>query len=232
MSAEEAETPTPDSEATASAAETEFEAPELAPRRGHESRFDDLPAGLAGNVKAKAVAAITDRAAPEAFTHSAVTRLDVADAAGAERTQTIRLETAAHAAATNAHLNLVRDQIVAAVTHRQGDRLEIRLDPPELGKVMIGFERDGADIVRAVVTADSPNTLDLMRRNADVFQRALEAQGFANLDLHFTDRGPREHANARAGEHAQSFVLNDDIEFPAAGAPGRYVADGRLDRRF
>ncbi len=186
------------------------------------------------NTSGNAVAAITEFASPEALAHSALTRDEAVGAAEFERVAATRTEAAAHAAERNAHLAPVRDQIIAAVTARPGDsRLEVRLDPPELGRVMIGFERDGTDIVRAVVTADSPETLDLMRRNADVFQRALEQQGFSNLDLHFADKGAREQSEEGAGETQRFFSLTEeDAVIAAASSQQQGLVDGRLDRRL
>ncbi|GJL92826.1 flagellar hook-length control protein FliK [Hyphococcus sp.] len=176
--------------------------------------------------------AIAEHAAPEALIHSAVTRDEVA-ALDADRFAASRLEMVTHAADRNAHLNPVRDQIVAAVASRHGDsKLEIRLDPPELGKVLIGFERDGTDIVRAVVSADSPQTLDLMRRHADVFQRALEAQGFENLDLHFADKGPGENGGDLADQSFKNFRLADETGQADDASSAPHLVDGRLDRRL
>ena len=211
---------------------------EFSPREG-ELRFDSLPArsgiktsAVNPNLTPPGASAIVDHAAPEALIHSALTREEAA-ILDADRMTTQRLELATHAADRNMHLNPVRDQIAAAVAARHNDgKLEIRLDPPELGRVMIGFERDGADIVRAVVTADSPETLDLMRRNADVFQRALEAQGFENLDLQFADRGPREDAEQDGEEAFKSLQLSEEGGASGLTPPAMLVADGRLDRRL
>ncbi|WP_428408210.1 flagellar hook-length control protein FliK [Hyphococcus sp.] len=210
-----------------------------------ETRADDLfsraPQNMSwkttsgpANASANAVAALTEHASPDALAHSAVTRDEAAGATEIERVVTARTEAAVHAAERNAHLAPMRDQIIAAVAARPGDsRLEIRLDPPELGRVMIGFEKDGTDIVRAVVTADSPDTLDLMRRNADVFQRALEQQGFSNLDLHFADKGAREHSGESAGETPRLFSLAEDGAVTAAASSQHQgLVNGRLDRRL
>ncbi len=187
-----------------------------------------------GNLKAhnNGATVIADNAAPEALIHSALTR--EGEPGGFDRMASSRFETTSQAVERNVHLNPVRDQIVAAVASRPGEaKLEIRLDPPELGRVLIGFERDGADIVRAVVTADSPDTLDLMRRNADVFQRALEQQGFSNLDLQFADRGAREDAQENPSDNARLFALADEETGATALAEqGPRVALGRLDRRL
>lgn len=187
--------------------------------------------GLAANPHANAAAAIAEHAAPEALSHSAVTR----DEGGPEfdRLASTRLETVSTASDRPAHLNPVRDQIVAAVASRHGDnRLEVRLDPPELGRVTIHFDRDGAEMVRAVISADTPDTLDLMRRHADVFQRALEDQGFAGLDLHFTDHGPQEDMGDGAQDQLHHFRLAEEETAEITAGPSSQVALGRLDRRL
>ena len=151
-----------------------------------------------------------------------------------ERATNSKLETVSVTTDKSVHVNPMRDQIVAAVSNRQGDgRLEIRLDPPELGKLMIGFEGDSPDnIVRAVISADSPETLDLLRRNADVFQRALAEQGMGTLDLEFRQGGQQ---NSSGEEPSQSFLsLNVGDQNSAADqdASPMLTALGRLDRRL
>lgn len=68
-----------------------------------------------------------------------------------------------------------------------GDRIEVRLDPPELGRVSIDMAVDG-NRVSAVVSADRPETLDLLRRHVDMLQRELGASGFGGADIGFADR--------------------------------------------
>lgn len=205
------------------------------------SRYDGLelrstpvkPAGLAVSSPIATQAAVFEQAALETFTYANVAR--EVEAIDAERLSIVKAESAAGPADRSTLVNPVRDQIVAAVVARNGDnRLEIRLDPPELGRVTIGFEGDGADIVRAVVSTDTPETLDLMRRHADVFQRALEAQGFANLDLQFAEHSQRDEAEDQLVETSVQ-QLGDSTEEtgPAQGeGPVQHVILGRLDRRL
>lgn len=199
----------------------------LLPNRGVKA--PSLPAGAQAN----AAAALAEQASPQGLEHSALTR----EQGGVEfdRLASSRFDTVSAAAGDrNLHLHAVRDQVAAAVTARQGDgKLEIRLDPPELGRVTIGFESDGADIVRAVISADTPETLDLMRRHADVFQRALEDQGLEGLDLQFADHGPQENPGEETGDKTYGFGLTEE-EAPAllAAAAAPQAALGRLDRRL
>lgn len=158
------------------------------------------------------------------------------EAPAVERSAVTRAETVPTDKAA-VSFNPVRDQIVAAVVARNGEgRLEVRLDPPELGRVTINFEGDGAELVRAVISADTPETLDLMRRNADAFQRALAEQGFEGLDLQFAERGA-ENARQDEAEKGRAFAFGKDGEAPGqlrddSEPAARYVEIGRLDRRL
>ncbi|WP_411815930.1 flagellar hook-length control protein FliK [Hyphococcus sp. DH-69] len=131
-------------------------------------------------------------------------------------------------------INPMRDQIVAAVSNRQGEgRLEVRLDPPELGKLLIGFEGDGPDnIVRAVISADSPETLDLLRRNADVFQRALEEQGMGTLDLEFRQDSQQESDKPSSIESSDHMSLAEADDVEGQNPVGVMIETGRVDRRL
>ncbi|MEX6634703.1 flagellar hook-length control protein FliK [Hyphococcus lacteus] len=151
-----------------------------------------------------------------------------------ERTTHSKLETVSVTTDKSAHVNPMRDQIVAAVSNRQGDsRLEVRLDPPELGKLMIGFEGDSPDnIVRAVISADSPETLDLLRRNADVFQRALAEQGMGTLDLEFRQGGQQNSSGEEAPQSLLSLNAGEKNGAADQDVSPMLTALGRLDRRL
>lgn len=55
--------------------------------------------------------------------------------------------------------------------------LEIRLDPPELGRVNVRLDVGADSRVMAVVAADNPATLSDLMRNARELERALESAG-------------------------------------------------------
>jgi hypothetical protein len=81
-------------------------------------------------------------------------------------------------------------QIAVAVASASEHRVEIRLDPPELGRVQIHLTPvDGG--VQAVVLADRPETQDLLRRHAHALTQELGDAGFGNVSLDF-----------HAGQHA------------------------------
>jgi len=125
-------------------------------------------------------------------------------------------------------------QVITAIADRQGDaKIELRLNPPELGRVVIGFEGDGADIIRAVVTADAPETLDLMRRNLDILERELSRAGLEHVDVQLNDREASDHYDTdEIDQIANAFGDDSDDELAFVSPPiGPIVSDGRLDLR-
>ena len=75
---------------------------------------------------------------------------------------------------------------VSAIQHGQNN-LEIRLDPPELGRVYIDFIFDGERAIAATVSAEQQDTAALLRRNAEILMKELSEAGFEGIDLTFTD---------------------------------------------
>ncbi|MHA7872884.1 MAG: flagellar hook-length control protein FliK, partial [Hyphococcus sp.] len=80
-------------------------------------------------------------------------------------------------------------QIVAAIkAEPKSGSIELRLDPPEMGRVRINLSVETADAVKAVLTVERPETLDYLRRNIDQFTQDLRAAGFASVDLEFSEQ--------------------------------------------
>ena len=79
-------------------------------------------------------------------------------------------------------------QIAAAIKiDRAANDIEIRLDPPEMGRVRLSFSLDGGEGVKAVLTAEHGQTLDYLRKHSDDLAKALEAAGFESIDLTFSE---------------------------------------------
>ena len=124
-------------------------------------------------------------------------------------------------------------QVISAISERNGEaKLELRLNPPELGRVIIGFESAGGELVRAVVSADSQQTLDLMRRNLDILQRELARSGLDHIDVELADRDSRSHSHD-ADEQILAYAASDDAAaYTENNLPlAPFIADGRLDLR-
>ncbi|RMH50425.1 MAG: flagellar hook-length control protein FliK [Alphaproteobacteria bacterium] len=129
----------------------------------------------------------------------------------------------------------VSRQLAAAISTDRDGQVEIRLDPPELGRVRVTLS--GAEgHLSALITADRPETLDLMRRHAELLLRDLAAAGFRGADLAFAG------GDGRMPERAQHHDRPDapaapPAPFPPAvpaAAPARTlpVRDGGLDLRL
>ena len=114
---------------------------------------------------------------------------------------------------------LVTEQIAVAVAGAVEPEVELRLDPPELGRVQIRLTHGEAGL-QAVVLADRPETQDFLRRHAETLQRELTEAGYAQVSLEFAageDAAPRD----RAEEARRLFAAAGD-EAPARG-PGPAV---------
>lgn len=79
-------------------------------------------------------------------------------------------------------------QIAVALASRPERPLELRLAPVELGGLTVNLRQDG-EILRVVVQADRPDTLDLLRRNGDILLEELRLAGFSGAALSFSDGG-------------------------------------------
>lgn len=87
------------------------------------------------------------------------------------------------------------DQVRAAVMSRgQQTKIEIQLDPPELGRVVIELDVTSKGNVRAVVSALDIESLDLLRRHASEFAGDLRDQGFDDVDVFFAEDQPAPKA--------------------------------------
>jgi len=56
-------------------------------------------------------------------------------------------------------------------------RFQIRLDPPELGRIDVKLDLDKSGTVNARMTVERPETLDLMQRDQRALQQALQQAG-------------------------------------------------------
>lgn len=103
------------------------------------------------------------------------------------------LRGAAPASAAEAGATIAR-QITASVAGQPvPGRIELHLDPPELGRVEIRL--DIADQgLRALVQSERGTTADLLRRHGDILMGQLQDAGFSEIDLEFTggDRPERQ----------------------------------------
>lgn len=127
-------------------------------------------------------------------------------------------------------LDAARQVIAAIRTDAKGDTIEVRLDPPELGRVRIHFTMDRPDSVTAIVTTDRSDTLDTMRRHASDLAKELSRAGFANVELQFKSGGERSHSDDAPRSQFAGRIADEKAAEPANFIYARARLDGRLDR--
>jgi flagellar hook-length control protein FliK len=111
---------------------------------------------------------------------------------------------------------------------RLGDgTVEIRLSPEELGQVRMQLVQGDSGLT-VHITADRPETLDLMRRHIDQLARDLAESGYGGAEFSFGQGGDEKgQPQSRADEEA-SGLLDQPITHPLPAEP---VIDG-LDLRL
>jgi len=105
------------------------------------------------------------------------------------------------------------------------NHFEIRLDPPELGRIQVHLDVDRDGNVTSRMIADRPDTLDLLRRDASGLERALQDAGLKTSDnsLQFSlrDQSAQQQPADRASDTAR-LMVEDDMPPAIDAAPRSY----------
>jgi chemotaxis protein MotD len=115
---------------------------------------------------------------------------------------------------------------IVARAHEGSNRFDIRLDPPELGRIHVRLDVDQNGNVASRLIVDRSETLDLLRRDAPALERALQSAGLKTGDsgLSFT---LREHGGQGGSPLAGSQpattkpVIEDTVAATAVISYGR-----------
>ncbi|MBV9556877.1 MAG: flagellar hook-length control protein FliK, partial [Pseudolabrys sp.] len=107
------------------------------------------------------------------------------------------------------------DGVAIEIAARAGEgkkSFEIRLDPPELGRIEVRLDVDKSGQVVSHITADRGDTLDLLRRDASNLERALQDAGLKtggnNLQFSLRDQG-FAGKQQDAGNETARLIVND-----------------------
>ncbi len=108
-------------------------------------------------------------------------------------------------------------------------RFQIRLDPPELGRVDVKLDVDASGNVNARMTVERIETLDLMQRDQRALERALAQAGLdgSRTNLEFSLRqNPFAHQEQqhRHGQGRPTFAARTGLDDAAAGAASAAAA--------
>lgn len=93
----------------------------------------------------------------------------------------------------------------------KGDRedLLIRLDPRDMGRINVRLSFDSDGVLRAVMSADSPAALDMLRRESGDLNRALADAGIRSdaqslrFDARSSDQGQGGNQSGQRGQQTQ-----------------------------
>jgi flagellar hook-length control protein FliK len=123
-------------------------------------------------------------------------------------------------------VNLIAVNIAQHVS--QGiNKFELRLDPPELGRIEVKLEMTSDGKVSAHITAERAETLDLLQRDARALERALNDTGLsANRDsLSFSLKDQASNgANDQQTQQQNAANATDNDDTTDIAQAAQYVA--------
>lgn len=130
---------------------------------------------------------------------------------------------------------------IAASVKSGKTSFEIRLDPAELGRIDVRIDIDRHGQVTSHLTVERPETLSMLRQDANQLQRALDNAGLqtGNSGLQFSLRDQSsqgQHDNNQSHPNAHRLVVHEEESVPAVVAGrgyGRMLgASGGVDIRI
>jgi hypothetical protein len=125
-----------------------------------------------------------------------------------------------------------------AAKSKDGEKhFDIRLDPAELGRVDVKLSIDDAGKTQASLTAEKPQTLELLQRDRQTLERALRDAGLdlTGGGLNFSLKGQERDANTGSQPRGRGLSVTAIAETNAVNAAQSLSriasADSRLDIR-
>ncbi len=123
---------------------------------------------------------------------------------------------APHHAATNMQSPTIQIAFQMAKAIDQGvNRMSIRLDPAELGRIQIQLEVGGDGRVQATILADKQDTLDLLQKDSKMLEKAMKDAGLdtSSEDLSFSlQQGSQNHWAAHDTHDRSASSQNNEDE--------------------
>jgi len=129
---------------------------------------------------------------------------------------------------------------IAASANSGKTRFEIRLDPAELGRIDVRIDIDRHGQVTSHLTVERPETLSMLRQDANQLQRALDNAGLStgNSGLQFSLRDQSsqgQNDGNQSNPNAHRLVISEEDSVPAIVAGRSYGrmlgASGGVDIR-
>ena len=196
---------------------------ETAPARAaRDARPDPEPAreapAKAAPAREPASGAFSSAAAPSQADPAAAAPFAL-PAAAPEAPWRLAAATPAQAAQT-ADPRAVVAQITVAASEAAGEgaRIEIRLDPVELGKLHISLTETEHGLT-ATVRVERPETMTLLRRHSDMLERELSAAGYGAVSLDLASAGGDREPGAGSRGRSAAFHSGAYSGAGPGGAP-------------
>ncbi|HEV2563270.1 MAG TPA: flagellar hook-length control protein FliK [Rhizomicrobium sp.] len=117
--------------------------------------------------------------------------------------------------------------ITIATKSREGSKqFDIRLDPPEMGRIDVRLSVDDNGKAQAHLSADKPQTLELLQRDSRNLERALKDAGLdlSNNGLNFSLKGEQRQADGGARTPSRSRQLTIHAVAATGAAPMNSIA--------
>ena len=140
------------------------------------------------------------------------------------------------------------DQVAVQLQHSAKDgtgSISMQLRPEELGRIDIKMSIDQSGVINATITADRPQTLELLQRDSHSLERALQDAGLQTDggSLNFNLRGESGQGSNqqnnqgdgnRSGHNARHQATAEDTRSADIAVVTRHyqVANGRVDVRI
>ncbi len=129
-------------------------------------------------------------------------------------------------------------QVAAIVSTRPESPVELRLSPAELGHLRLHMTQEG-EALRVTIQVERPETLDLMRRHADVLMTEIRNAGFSGGTLSFTGWGADSQGGPGTDRQSDDRAIVPEDARPSPDAlaassppPPQAVASGSLNLRL
>jgi chemotaxis protein MotD len=131
-------------------------------------------------------------------------------------------------AATSAAVPLSGLAMEIAASAKSGkSRFEIRLDPAELGRIDVRIDIDRHGQLTSHLTVERPETLSMLRQDANQLQRALDNAGLStgNSGLQFSLRDQSsqgQNDGNQSNPNAHRLIISEEDSTPATLAGRTY----------
>ncbi len=151
------------------------------------------------------------------------------------RTQQTSPSTALASTQMSSPQKAIVHQIVASLSKPHDGSIRIRLDPPELGRITLQITPAEHGAI-ASVSAERPEVLDLIKRNADMLNTEMKNAGYQDLSFQFSQQGETEDDGTDRASKSVYVTKDDDTTVGLASQNAADLQqmrdDGSIDIRL